>query len=60
MKDIIIKTVLECDDITQLDLLPFVSSILQQKKEKSKDFLNLRELSILNLINSDQDLMNFD
>lgn len=60
LKDIIIKSVLECEDISNLDLLPFVNLILQQKKEKSKDFLNLRELSILNLINSDRELLNFD
>jgi hypothetical protein len=60
MKDIIIKTVLECDDISNLDLLPFVNQILQMKKEKTDTFLTLREFSIFKLINSDPDCLELD
>jgi len=60
MKDMIIQTVLECDDITNLDLLPFVNEILKSKKQNTSKFLTLRELGILNFINSESDCTDFD
>lgn len=60
MKDLIINTVLECDDIANLDLLPFVNQILQMKKSKTDVFLTLREFSILKLIETDDDCLELD
>jgi len=60
MKDLIITTVLECDDIANLDLLPFVNQILQMKKSKTDVFLSLREFSILKLIETDDDCLELD